>query len=133
MSDRNVTVVFTVVNPETFKEWLQFVTDDASGFIKANTPGEPLGYRADDTLKPRNILQRFVDEMETVLRKHDHKQGWRGDPLPMLVRKLKLELAEFEVAYDFERADDARRELVDLANFCLIVWDRMAMHDWRKP
>lgn len=132
MSDRSVTVVFTVANPETFKEWLQFVTDDASGFIKANTPGEPLGYRADDTLQRRDTLARFADRMETVLRQHDHKTSWRTRPIPALVQLLKLELAEFDVAFEFFEISEIRKELVDLANYSMIVDDRLSLLEQNK-
>lgn len=131
-ADETVHVAFKIStgSRERFERWLQFVTADESGFIAANSSPPPLGYRADDTLQRREALVKFTERMETVLRKHDSKSSWRTDPIDMLVRKLKLELMEFEIAYDFERWEEARNEAVDLANFCLIVFDRLGQPDF---
>lgn len=130
MSDETVYVAFTVPEGgrERFLSWLQRTTDGTS--IDGDLIGSPLGYRADDSLQRREALVKFTERMETVLRKHDSKSSWRTDPIDMLVRKLKLELMEFEVAYDFQRWEEARNEAVDLANFCLIVFDRLSQPDF---
>lgn len=128
MTKEIIHVAFTVPagGRERFLMWLQSVSEQG----EKGSVGEPLGYRADDTLQRRAALQSFADRMETVLRKHDSKSSWRTDPIDMLVRKLKLELMEFEVAYDFQRWEEARNEAVDLANFCLIVFDRLGQPDF---
>lgn len=128
MNEEEVTVVFKVAagGRERFLAALN-KWDEAQGEF-----GPALGFRADDTVQRRAALQTFADKMELVLRKHDHKTTWRTDPIEMLVRKLKLELMEFDIAYDFERWEEARNEAVDLANFCLIVYDRLSMPDVKK-
>jgi hypothetical protein len=81
------------------------------------------------TIEMRSELVEFAVEMEMVLKKHDHKQSWRELPVMALVRKLELELAEFHVAYDHLTVGEARKELVDIANFAMFVWDRLRMLD----
>lgn len=124
-----VYVTFEVSDQYQFFKWLQLVEADAEK--NGHFIGALIGWRADDALQRRASLQAFADKMETILRKHDHKDSWRNDPIEMLVRKLKLELMEFEVAYDFQRWEDARNEAVDLANFCLIVYDRLGQPDMK--
>lgn len=125
MGKEQITVVFDIIagRREAFLKALQDWDEREN---------ETLSFRAGDTVEQREALVKFTAKMEEVLRRHDHKQGWRSDPIEMLVRKLKLELAEFEVAYDFHRWDEARNEAVDLANFCLIVYDRLGMPDIQK-
>lgn len=80
----------------------------------------------------RRPLRTFVHEMEQKLRKNDHKTDWRTKPIEAFVRLLKLELAEFEVADEFFTVEEARKELVDIANFALILYDRLGMIDQDK-
>lgn len=79
--------------------------------------------------KPRYVLQRFAAVMEAKLLKNDYKTSWRDLPVEALLRLLKIELQEFEVAVDFLSVADARKELVDVANFTLILWDRLSVED----
>jgi hypothetical protein len=109
---------------EDFIQWLQQVTTTGPTCL--------LGYRADDIVNRREALQRFANEMETVLRRHDHKTSWRERPIEALVRLLFLELEEFKVALEFFETKDARKELIDCANFCLIVWDRLGLLDQNR-
>lgn len=91
------------------------------------------GFRADDQVERRAALRLFVDQMELKLRKNDHKTGWRTKPIEALFQLLKLEVAEFEVAFEHFPVDEARPELVDIANFALIVYDRLSMLDQKLP
>lgn len=75
----------------------------------------------------RPVLQEFAEAMELKLRKNDTKTGWRELPVEALRRMLMLELEEFNVALEFLSVDDARKELVDVSNFCLILRDRLSM------
>ena len=85
------------------------------------------GYRADDQVARRQALARFVDQMELKLRKNDHKKNWREKPLQALIALMLLEVEEFKVAYEHFAVEEARPELVDIANFAMIVWDRLSM------
>jgi hypothetical protein len=75
----------------------------------------------------RSTLAAFADEMEDVLRRHDGKTDWKMRPVEALVRKMMLEVKEFECALEFFEVSDARKELIDIANYCLIVWDRLSL------
>lgn len=84
-----------------------------------------------DTVKTkvdlRPVVQEFAEAMELKLRKNDHKAGWRELPVEALQRMLLLELEEYKVAIEFLSVEDARKELIDVSNFCLILRDRLSM------
>ena len=104
---------------EDFIQWLQQVT--------AVGPSCLLGYRSDDFVHRREALQRFANEMEIVLRQHDHKSTWRDKPVEALFRLLRLEVEEASVAMEFFSAAEARHEMIDIANFAMILFDRLGM------
>ncbi len=80
------------------------------------------------TLKElRDPLARFAVEMEQKLRKNDHKTSWRDLPVEALFRQLMLEVEEFKIADEFLNVEEARKELVDVSNFCLILYDRLGI------
>lgn len=110
---------------DEFEAWLQKTTmEDDSGVV--------LGYRSSEDGHRREALEKFANEMEIVLRRHDHKTGWRERKIEALVKLMYLEIEEFKVAFEFFEVKDARKELVDTANFCLIVWDRLSLLDQDK-
>ena len=133
MSKNEETVVVTFTVPtggkERFLAWLQAVSEQG----EKGSAGEPLGYRADDTVQRREALTKFVDRMELVLRAHDKKTSWRERPIEALIKLLKLEMHEFDVAHEFFEISEARKELVDIANYCLICDDRLSLLDQSKP
>lgn len=77
------------------------------------------------TLRP--VLSDFAELMEAKLAKNDHKTSWAQLPIEALFRLLMLEIEEFRVAHEFLGVDEARKELVDIANFCMILHDRLGM------
>lgn len=106
---------------DAFAAWLQRVTGEEDyGIVE--------GYRADDHVSRRRALQAFADEMELTLRRHDHKTGWREKAIDALFRLLLLEVEEAKVAMEFFNTREARAELIDVANFCLIVYDRLGAY-----
>lgn len=108
-----------------FDRWLQHVTNGEAPLCIE-------GYRANDFVQRRDALRKFADQMETVLRAHDHKTSWRERPIEALVKLLMLEIEEFKVALEHFEVSDARKELIDAANFCLIVLDRLGMLDQNR-
>lgn len=78
---------------------------------------------------PRPVLLQFAAAMETKLRKNDHKTSWRTLPVEALRRLLQIEMEEFKVAMEFLSVAEARNELTDIANFALILWDRLGLED----
>lgn len=75
----------------------------------------------------RPVLQGFAEMMEKKLRKNDHKTSWRELPVEALFRLLMVEIEEFKIAHEFLGKDEARNELIDIANFCLILHDRLGV------
>jgi len=73
----------------------------------------------------RDELLDFSASMEMKLRKRDGYGGWRTLPLDYLVKKLKGEMDELIVAIEHEPASDVMNEAVDLANYCMFIWDIM--------
>lgn len=73
----------------------------------------------------RPELMEFVLRMEDKLRRNDHKTSWKKQPIEAHLRLLKIELQEFEVAYEFFGRDEAANELVDIANFAMILFNKL--------
>lgn len=114
-------IEFEVHDRERFLQHLQRWDEDP------NKDTGCVGYRYDDALDKRVPLKVFTDEMETVLRRHEHKRTWREKPVEALFRLLKLEVEEAAVALEFFSAAEAQHEMVDIANFACMLFDRLGM------
>lgn len=119
-----VNVEFTVKDREAFLIGLQTATSYSGSFRDV-----VIGYRADDHVQRRSALETFANAMEIKLRKNDHKQNWREKPIEALVALMLLEVREFEVAFEHFTAGEAKLETPDIANFAMIVFDRLSMLD----
>lgn len=86
-----------------------------------------VGARTDVDPTLRAPLQLFVRAMEEKLRKNDHKTAWRNLPVEALFKQMILEIEEYKLAVEFLPVAEARKELIDVANFSLIVWDRLSL------
>jgi NTP pyrophosphatase (non-canonical NTP hydrolase) len=73
-------------------------------------------------LRPR--LRAFALVMEAKLRKNDHKREWTEFPVKAHLRRLMNEIAELEMAIDFESDANVMKECADCANFCLFIFDQ---------
>lgn len=73
----------------------------------------------------RPEVAEFALAMEAKLRKNDGKTHWREKPIEALKRLMLLEVEEFKVAHEFFDASEAMKELVDIANYALILRDRI--------
>lgn len=87
-------------------------------------------------LVPRKELMDFARAMEKVLRQNDWKQGWKGDSPTALIDRIWDEIREMEVSMSNYRknnaqVDDVQKELVDIANFCMMAWDRLESRTMR--
>ncbi len=82
--------------------------------------GVPDGY-----IDVRKEVAEFATAMEAKLRKNDHKTGWQQLPVEALRRLMMLEIEEYNVAREFFGADEAMNELVDIANFAMMLRDRL--------
>lgn len=125
MNER-ITVEFTVPvgKREQFLSELQAWDTDGSNCS--------VGFRADDQVQRRQALSLFVDQMELKLRRNEHKRNWREKPIEALFKLLLLEIEEFKVSHEFFTISESRTELVDAANFAMIVWDRLGMLDQER-
>lgn len=73
----------------------------------------------------RSEVADFAVAMEQKLRKKDDKTHWRERPVEALKRLMLLEIEEFKVAHEFFGPDEAMDELRDIANYAMILWDRI--------
>lgn len=107
----------------------EFIASLQKWDISANWNNCVLGYRADDQVQRREALTKFVDQMELKLRRNEHKRNWRDKPIEALFKLLLLEVEEYKVAQEFFTVGEAKGELVDVANFAMMVWDRLNLMD----
>jgi len=77
----------------------------------------------------RPEVMAFAHAMETTLRKHDHKGGWDEEGVGYLLDGVEREYKEAREAWnavkkqkDYYRVSE---ELIDVANFCMMFWERM--------
>lgn len=82
------------------------------------------------TLRP--VLTDFAIQMEYKLRKNDHKTGWRDLPIEAIFKLMMLEIEELKVAMEFLGTEDARGECIDVANFAMMLYDRLGMEKDKK-
>lgn len=73
----------------------------------------------------RNEVAEFAMAMELKLRKNDHKTGWRDQPIEAHIKLLRIEMMELDVALDHLGDEEAMRECVDIANFAMIIRDKL--------
>lgn len=63
--------------------------------------------------------------MELKLRKNDHKSSWQQQPIEAHIKLLRIEMMEFDVALEFLGDEEAAKECVDIANYALIIRDKL--------
>lgn len=71
----------------------------------------------------RSEVSSFANAMEQKLRKRDGYGGWRHLPLNYLREKLQAEVRELEISLKYEPTEEVMNECVDVANFCMFIWD----------
>ena len=74
-------------------------------------------------MKTREEVAAFAKAMEKKLRKRDGYGGWRHLPLEYLREKLQAEVRELEISLKYEPTEEVMNECVDVANFCMFIWD----------
>jgi hypothetical protein len=84
-------------------------------------------------LKPRSEVRWFAKEMESTLKKNDHKGGWQKETMEYLFNRLKEEVDELEPAL-YDKYRKCIREAADVANFAMMIADnnRAMMEDLRR-
>lgn len=87
----------------------------------------------------RPAVVEFATAMEAKLKKNDHKTGWHDQPIEAHVKLMKIEVMEFDVAMEFLGDEEAAKECVDIANFALIIRDKLlariaaGKEEFRRP
>ncbi len=87
---------------------------------------EPKGEAILPIVDARWQVRAFAEDMERVLKLNDNKGGWLGCDIKYLQARLVEEMGEYFrlVAQGCEKGKDAQKELIDIANFCMMLWDR---------
>ena len=75
-------------------------------------------------LEPRKEVKDFAMAMEEKLQKNDHRPHWRGDSIQYLLGRMNDEWNELGDALKGE--GDPREELIDIANFAMMLWHRLS-------
>ena len=77
-------------------------------------------FYVDQKVRPEII--DFAEKMETVMREHDEKKGdsWKKCDVKQLDNKLCEEFREWD-----ETNKCSNEELVDIANMCMMLWNRL--------
>ena len=75
-------------------------------------------------MEPRKEVKAFAAMMEYKLKKNDHKGNFENTDVDVLLKRLKEEVDELEIAIKSESYFEVMLEAADVANFaCIIVWN----------
>lgn len=81
----------------------------------------------------RPAVVEMAHQMERVLRKNDWKGGWQNMTHEEILRRIKEEVAELESVIEREISFGfVRDEAIDVANFCMMLVDRIVQSHPRK-
>ena len=80
----------------------------------------------------RPIVLKFASEMERVLKENDSKGGWQDCDINFLRSRLVEEMGEYFAwcsrgspsALNSGETKQMKKELIDIANFAMMLWDR---------
>ena len=85
--------------------------------------------------KERPEIIEFTKEMERVMSENDKEKGdsWKTCDIEFLVDKLEEEIEEWKEGNDYREhyalmpynLDSHKKELVDMANVCMMIWHRL--------
>ena len=75
-------------------------------------------------MEPRKEVKAFAAMMEYKLKKNDHKGNFENTDVDFLLKRLKEEVDELEIAIKSESYFEIMLEAADVANFaCILVWN----------
>lgn len=86
---------------------------------------EYYGGKVMTSIDVRTEVAEFAEAMEQKLRKNDHKTGWKDQPIEAHIKLLRIEMMELDVALDHLGDKEAMNECVDIANFAMIIRDKL--------
>ena len=75
----------------------------------------------------REEIRIFAEQMEKVMSEHDKEKGdsWKTMNITNLMDMLVEESEEVEEEISWDYSKRLKDEVVDLANFCMMVWNRI--------
>ena len=76
----------------------------------------------------REEITAFAEEMEKIMRENDKEKGdsWKHMDIVLLEVKLDEEINEWKrVRHKIMNIDEKKKELVDIANICMMLWNRL--------
>lgn len=76
----------------------------------------------------REAVKQFAEEMEKVLAKNDHKEGWEECTNLYLVQRMIEETSEVLKMLDIGEFGDMAEEAIDVANFAMMLYDNNSDH-----
>lgn len=82
----------------------------------------------------RQEVKAFAAMMEYKLKKNDHKGNFENTDVDFLLKRLKEEVDELEIAIKSESYFEVMLEAADVANFaCILVWNILRNQVIQKP
>lgn len=72
----------------------------------------------------REEVKDFSNHMEKILSENDYKDGWNECNLFYLINALEKEIKELKEALIGGEGYQIMHESVDIANFCMMIWDK---------
>ena len=108
-----------------FKKWLKDNGSEAIPFAEdiayINSFAEDFAQQ--EAIELRTPLKDFALVMESILKENDHKGGWEWDTPQQLMTRLDEEVGELHQAFRDNDPYLVQKELVDVANFCMMIYD----------
>ena len=114
-----------------------YACPNCGGFIKKGHPHECKRPSVSFPIDINHVqIIPFAKAMDEILTKNDYKGGWNECKVSYLRARLVEELGEYfarvaiNIDYESTKPLDARdkelerKELVDIANFAMMLWDR---------
>lgn len=90
-----------------------------------------------ETLQIRQEVKDFAEAMEMVLKENDGKRNWKDCSREYHESRLIEETGEYFhlKSHDLITSDisKAQKEIVDIANFCMMVFDKLETEKQNLP
>lgn len=84
------------------------------------------------SLEARGSVLLFAKEMERVLKENDEEKGefgWEFSSIFDLVDQLVTEHKEAIGSFCNCDPESLKKEVIDIANFCMMIWDNLDRRD----
>lgn len=99
---------------DEFLKWLDYFMDYAEN---------------KNSMEARQEVINFANTMEMVLKENDSKRNWKNCSRNYCEDRIIEEVGEYFALKSHSLIEDniekAQKELIDIANFCMFVWDKL--------